>query len=49
MSEVLKEGKLLKGRCGECAMHELCGGCRGRAHAATGDYMAEDPHCYFLE
>ncbi len=37
---------LLKGRCGECQYRRLCGGCRGRAWATTGDYLAEDPSCF---
>ena len=36
----------LQGRCGECAYRRLCGGCRGRAWATTGDYLAEDPSCF---
>ena len=36
----------LKGQCGECAYRRLCGGCRGRAWALTGDYLAEDPSCF---
>ena len=36
----------LKGRCGECAYRKLCGGCRGRSWAITGDYLAEDPSCF---
>jgi len=36
----------LQGRCGECEYRRLCGGCRGRAWATTGDYMAEDPSCF---
>lgn len=36
----------LKGRCGECTYRRLCGGCRGRAMATTGDYLAEDPSCF---
>ena len=36
----------LKGRCGECSYRRLCGGCRGRAWATTGDYLAEDPSCF---
>lgn len=38
--------RLLKGRCGECAYRRVCGGCRGRAWALTGDYLAEDPSCF---
>jgi radical SAM protein with 4Fe4S-binding SPASM domain len=36
----------LKGRCGECEYRRLCGGCRGRSWALTGDYLAEDPSCF---
>lgn len=36
----------LKGRCGECEYRRLCGGCRGRAWAVTGDYLEEDPSCF---
>jgi radical SAM protein with 4Fe4S-binding SPASM domain len=36
----------LKGRCGDCQYRRLCGGCRGRAWATTGDYLAEDPSCF---
>jgi radical SAM protein with 4Fe4S-binding SPASM domain len=49
-SPVLKDlqnrERLLKGRCGECEYRRLCGGCRGRAWATTGDYLAEDPSCF---
>ncbi len=37
----------LKGRCGRCEFREVCGGCRCRAYAATGDVMAEDPACAY--
>lgn len=36
----------LKGICGECNYKTVCGGCRGRAHAYSGDYLAEDPRCF---
>ncbi|MFQ5597465.1 MAG: radical SAM protein [Nitrospiria bacterium] len=35
----------LSGRCGECEFSEMCSGCRCRAYAAHGDYLAEDPAC----
>ena len=35
----------LGGRCGACEFRELCGGCRCRAYAIYGDYLAEDPAC----
>ena len=35
------------GRCGVCRHRGLCGGgCRVRAHAAEGDFLAEDPFCF---
>lgn len=38
------------GRCGACLYRKLCGGgCRVRAHAAAGDFFAEDPFCYVPE
>jgi radical SAM protein with 4Fe4S-binding SPASM domain len=36
----------LKGQCGRCEYRRLCGGCRGRSWALTGDYLAEDPSCF---
>ena len=33
------------GRCGTCALRDLCGGSRARAFAAYGDPLAEDPAC----
>lgn len=40
----LRERKL-KGRCGSCDYVRICGGCRARAYALTGDYLDEDPAC----
>jgi len=38
------------GRCGMCQYRDLCGGgCRIRAHAAEGDFLAEDPFCYVTD
>lgn len=42
----LRGGKL-SGRCGRCEYRELCGGCRARAFAVAGDYLAEDPSCAY--
>ena len=33
------------GTCGVCAFRAECGGCRARAYAATGDYMATETAC----
>lgn len=35
----------LGGRCGACEFSRVCGGCRCRAYATHGDYLAEDPAC----
>jgi radical SAM protein with 4Fe4S-binding SPASM domain len=35
----------LGGRCGACEFSGVCGGCRCRAYATYGDYLAEDPAC----
>jgi hypothetical protein len=37
----------LGGRCGVCEFSKLCGGCRCRAYATSGDYLAEDPACAY--
>ncbi len=37
----------LKGRCGNCRYQYTCGGCRAMAFYHTGDYMEEDPTCFF--
>jgi radical SAM protein with 4Fe4S-binding SPASM domain len=33
------------GKCGRCEYREVCGGCRARAHAESGDLLAEDASC----
>ncbi len=33
------------GKCGVCEYRRVCGGCRARALAACGDYLAEEPSC----
>lgn len=37
----------LKGRCGRCRYQYTCGGCRAMAYFHTGDYLGEDPTCFF--
>jgi radical SAM protein with 4Fe4S-binding SPASM domain len=39
----------LKGRCGQCQHNNLCGGCRIRAEAITGDLWESDPVCYLTD
>jgi len=43
----LRNPDKLKGKCGICEYRRVCGGCRARAFAATGDYMAEEPYCIY--
>ncbi len=38
----------LKDRCGQCEYRELCGGCRARAFASSGDPLAQDPWCTYV-
>jgi radical SAM protein with 4Fe4S-binding SPASM domain len=38
----------LGGRCGRCEYRLVCGGCRARALATSGDLLAEDPSCAYL-
>ena len=35
----------LAGKCGNCEFRAVCGGCRARAFADTGDVMASDGSC----
>ena len=41
----LRDNARFGGRCGRCEYSSVCGGSRGRAYAATGDPLAEDPLC----
>lgn len=36
-----------KGKCGRCRYGDSCRGCRALAYYHTGDYLAEDPTCFF--
>ena len=35
------------GRCGYCEFRKVCGGCRARAFAFTGNYLDEEPFCTY--
>lgn len=37
----------LGGDCGACEFRAVCGGCRARAYAATGDPLTEEPDCAY--
>ena len=44
----MRDTDSLEGKCGVCGYREICGGCRGRAYAATGNYMTEEPFCAYI-
>ncbi len=43
----LRDAGNLKGKCGCCEFRNICMGCRARAYAASGDYLAEEPFCVY--
>jgi radical SAM protein with 4Fe4S-binding SPASM domain len=43
----LRNRDLLEGKCGTCEFREVCGGCRARAYATSGNYLAEDASCEY--
>ena len=43
----LRNPELYSGKCGICEYRNVCGGCRARAYAATGDYLSEEPLCSY--
>jgi radical SAM protein with 4Fe4S-binding SPASM domain len=43
----LRSVDALEGKCHECRYTALCGGCRARAYAETGSYLAEEPFCSY--
>lgn len=44
----MRDPRQLKGKCCVCGYRAVCGGCRARAFAATGDYMESEPMCTYL-
>ncbi len=44
----LRDPERLKGKCGMCEYKMVCGGCRARAYAVTGDHMEADPYCEYV-
>jgi AdoMet-dependent heme synthase len=44
----LRDADKLKGKCGVCEYRTICGGCRARAYALTGDYLESDPSCVYV-
>jgi AdoMet-dependent heme synthase len=45
---LMRDTSRLEGKCGVCGYRQICGGCRGRAYAASGNYMAEEPFCAYV-
>lgn len=41
----LRDFKKYKGKCGSCEYVTVCGGCRARSYAVSGDYLEEEPFC----
>ncbi|PID72883.1 MAG: hypothetical protein CR992_01100 [Desulfobacterales bacterium] len=41
----LRNFKEYKGSCGKCEYVNVCGGCRARSYAMTGDFLAQEPFC----
>lgn len=44
---LLRDAANLKGKCGVCEFQNVCLGCRARAYAASGDFLAEEPFCAY--
>lgn len=44
----MRDFKSYKGSCGACEYVNVCGGCRARAYAVSGDYLAEEPFCNYV-
>ncbi|MHC4520859.1 MAG: SPASM domain-containing protein, partial [Planctomycetota bacterium] len=45
----IRDVSAYEGKCGDCAYRKVCGGCRARAFTMTGNYLAEDPVCWYEE
>jgi heme b synthase len=43
----LRDFSNYEGKCGRCRYLKVCGGCRARAYARTGNYLAEEPYCVY--
>lgn len=44
---VLRGERPVKGKCSRCRYGDSCRGCRSLAYYHSGDYLAEDPTCFF--
>ncbi|MFV0437277.1 MAG: radical SAM protein [Desulfopila sp.] len=43
----LRDFKSYKGNCGKCEYLGVCGGCRARSYAMSGDFLAQEPFCSY--
>jgi radical SAM protein with 4Fe4S-binding SPASM domain len=43
----LRDTSKLEGKCGCCEFRNVCMGCRARAYAVDGNYMASEPFCVY--
>src|SRR5207247_3741009 len=43
----LRDPHALEGKCRDCRYDAICGGCRARAYAASGSFLAEEPFCTY--
>lgn len=43
----LRDPDTREGKCGDCEYRCVCGGSRARAFAMTGNFLAEDPRCFY--
>jgi len=44
----MRDFKKYKDKCGSCEYVGVCGGCRARAYAVSGDYLGEEPFCTYV-
>ena len=44
----IRDTAKFEGKCGECEYVEVCGGCKARAMAMMGNYLAGDPICGYV-
>ncbi len=44
----MRDFKGYKDNCGRCEYVNVCGGCRARAYAMSGDYLAQEPFCNYI-
>ena len=45
--EALRDPSRLTGKCGLCEFKVICGGCRARAYAHSGDFLSAEPACNY--